>query len=341
MTSDRMTIVAGHGDIGGGEQMLLRIAECARSLGWQVQVLGPSWGGLAEACAIRALDYAAPLGTGRRAYAVSAATYLGRPGQGLVWANGAFPAFLATVTPNRLVVHLHQQPSRSQSMALRGSVARAHSVLVPSASMSRAIRGSQVLLNWTEEIALVDRPGHSHDFTVAYLGRLSTDKGVDTLAMAVGAMARSTPNRRVRLLVGGDARFVPEESARAVERALAQCGAEVVRLGWVEPARVMATADVTVVPSRSSESFGLVAAEAMAIGCPLVVSDAGALPEVVGTSYPWVFPAGDADALKRLLEDVRRTEPSETVTQMRRRWEELFSPRAGRERLRVILAGLR
>src|SRR5205823_3788712 len=59
------------------------------------------------------------------------------------------------------------------------------------------------------------------------------------------------------------------------------------------------------VPSRS-EGFGLPALEAMARGCPVVASDAGALPEVVGDAGLLV-PPGDADALAgavaRLLTD--------------------------------------
>ena len=62
---------------------------------------------------------------------------------------------------------------------------------------------------------------------------------------------------------------------------------------------------LAVVPSLY-EGFGLPAVEAMACGVPLVVSDGGALPEVVGDTA-WVVPAGDAaalaDAMGKLLDD--------------------------------------
>jgi glycosyltransferase involved in cell wall biosynthesis len=45
--------------------------------------------------------------------------------------------------------------------------------------------------------------------------------------------------------------------------------------------RVMAAADVVVVPSVWEEPFGLVAAEAQLVGVPVVASNRGALPEVV------------------------------------------------------------
>lgn len=69
-----------------------------------------------------------------------------------------------------------------------------------------------------------------------------------------------------------------------------------------------ASADVAVVPSVY-EGFGLPAGEAMACGVPVVATDGGALPEVVGDAGVQV-PAEDAGALAdgvvELLEDPQR-----------------------------------
>lgn len=48
--------------------------------------------------------------------------------------------------------------------------------------------------------------------------------------------------------------------------------------------KLYAGADIVVIPSRS-EPFGIVALEAMAAGKPLIVSDRGALPELVKHIY--------------------------------------------------------
>jgi glycosyltransferase involved in cell wall biosynthesis len=61
-----------------------------------------------------------------------------------------------------------------------------------------------------------------------------------------------------------------------------------------------AQATIAVVPSLY-EGFGLPAAEAMACGVPLVCSDGGALPEVVGNAARLVR-AGDMDDLKTALQ---------------------------------------
>jgi glycosyltransferase involved in cell wall biosynthesis len=58
--------------------------------------------------------------------------------------------------------------------------------------------------------------------------------------------------------------------------------------------------DVAMVPSRSGESFGMVAIEAMACGKPVVASDSGALSSIVVHGKTGrVVPAGDTAALAR------------------------------------------
>lgn len=70
-------------------------------------------------------------------------------------------------------------------------------------------------------------------------------------------------------------------------------------------ARFYAEATCAVVPSVY-EGFGLPAGEAMACGVPLISTDGGALPEVVGDcgiTVPVRDPGAIADALRRLLTD--------------------------------------
>ena len=61
-------------------------------------------------------------------------------------------------------------------------------------------------------------------------------------------------------------------------------------------------AAVVLVPSRSDESFGLVALEAMAAGVPVVATRAGALPELVGEEH--CVPRGDSSAMASRLADL-------------------------------------
>jgi N-acetyl-alpha-D-glucosaminyl L-malate synthase BshA len=72
-------------------------------------------------------------------------------------------------------------------------------------------------------------------------------------------------------------------------------------------APVLRAADLLLLPSET-ESFGLVALEAMASGVPVVASDVGGLPEVVAHgSTGFLAPVGDVDAMAgyalQILED--------------------------------------
>jgi len=70
-------------------------------------------------------------------------------------------------------------------------------------------------------------------------------------------------------------------------------------------AAVIAGAQIAVIPSRY-EGFGLPALEAMALGVPVIASDAGALPEVLGDAAVY-FDRGDpsqlAERIKALWQD--------------------------------------
>jgi glycosyltransferase involved in cell wall biosynthesis len=67
----------------------------------------------------------------------------------------------------------------------------------------------------------------------------------------------------------------------------------------------LAAADVALMVSTEPEGFGRVAAEAQAMGRPVIVSEIGALPEAVraasavgeAAATGWLVPPGDAEAL--------------------------------------------
>ena len=75
---------------------------------------------------------------------------------------------------------------------------------------------------------------------------------------------------------------------------------------------VYAAADVLVLPSDSSETWGLVANEALACGRPVVLSDGvGAAPDLAQDNKAGrAFPVGDIPALAAALHDVMKTPPS-------------------------------
>ncbi len=136
-----------------------------------------------------------------------------------------------------------------------------------------------------------------------FVGHLFPNKGLETLLAAL-ARLRDAPS--LRLVVAGGVRWGGYDvAALARHHGVAE---RVVALGPVPQAELptlFVAAEALVVPSRY-ESFGFVAAEAMACGCPVVLSTGGALPEVGGDAALY-FPPGDdrtlAARLRALLGD--------------------------------------
>lgn len=135
---------------------------------------------------------------------------------------------------------------------------------------------------------------------VGYVGRLAPHKGVDVL---IGAVARDD---RYALVVAG-AGPQKEHLLRLSQKEAAGRIDFVGSLGQDDLPDFYRSLDVLAVPSLTTagwiEQFGRVAVEAMACGVPVVASDSGALPEVVG-GVGLLVPPGDPVALERALRRV-------------------------------------
>jgi glycosyltransferase involved in cell wall biosynthesis len=134
---------------------------------------------------------------------------------------------------------------------------------------------------------------------VGVVGRLTPEKGHETLVAALPAIVACHPG--ARLLVVGSG---PEESRLRAQAEALGVAAAVTWTGWRAPAELAAlraAMTVAVVPS-TREGFGLAAAEAAAAGLPVVATAVGGLPEVVADGVTGLLvPAGDAGALARAI----------------------------------------
>lgn len=146
----------------------------------------------------------------------------------------------------------------------------------------------------------------AHERVVLLAARLTPLKGHKVLIEAARILHGEGLQDTVFILAGesdGRDRYVAE-----IDAAIAAAGLEgiVRRVGYCDdmPAAYRASA-LVVVPSTEPETFGRVAAEAQAMGTPVVVSDLGAAPETVlaepqaeaALRTGWRVPAGDAPAL--------------------------------------------
>jgi glycosyltransferase involved in cell wall biosynthesis len=139
-------------------------------------------------------------------------------------------------------------------------------------------------------------------FVLGFAGRLAEAKGVEDMFDALAGLRVDQP--WTLLLVGdGDLRETLTERAN-------QLGGKVVFAG-LQPVAEMPdwfrAMDCLVLPSRTmpdwKEQFGLVIPQAMLCGVPVLGSDSGAIPEVVG-HLEAVFPERNPAALRALLQRI-------------------------------------
>jgi glycosyltransferase involved in cell wall biosynthesis len=129
------------------------------------------------------------------------------------------------------------------------------------------------------------------------LATMEPRKGLDVL---VEALASARAPDLPLLLVGQPGWGGVDPVAHAARLGLPEGRVRVLgRLSDPDLATVLARATVLVVPSRA-EGFGLPVLEAMAMGTPVVVSDAPALVEVAGDAAA-VSPVGEPEALAAAL----------------------------------------
>ena len=134
-----------------------------------------------------------------------------------------------------------------------------------------------------------------HNGEFVFVGRLAPEKGPD-LAAAAARRARA------RLVVIGDGPMMP--ALRAAYPEVTFCG----RLAPEEVARRVRSARALLMPSRYPEPYGLVAAEAMWSGLPVIASRSALLAEdIVGSGAGEVCDPTDeiafAGAIARIAQD--------------------------------------
>lgn len=167
----------------------------------------------------------------------------------------------------------------------------------------------------------IAKPGVQPRAGLLYVGRLSSEKGIEVLIDAVARLRRSrrVTERDVTVLGGGP-------MADAVSKA------EVTALGPKSGAEVhqhMRTAIALVLPSIWYEGFPMVLVEAYACGLPVIASRIGALAELVEDGVTGLlFEPGNAVDLAEKM-DWALTHP-EAIQRMgeaaRLRYESLYTP---------------
>jgi len=148
---------------------------------------------------------------------------------------------------------------------------------------------------------------HCSSLTRKTVMHISNFRPVKRIPDVIEIFARIARHVDSRLILVGDG----PDAAVAREKAQAHgLSDRVTFVGVVDRvAPLLAQADLFLLPS-STESFGLVALEAMASGVPVVASDVGGIPEVVEHGQTgYLAPVGDVEAMARYAVDILQDDP--------------------------------
>src|SRR2546426_4611047 len=158
-----------------------------------------------------------------------------------------------TAAPKRLVLHVtSEQEARESESRLHGvqSVVIPNGVEVPSGVMPR---------------------NDGHNLRFAYLGRLDPKKGIENLIRAYD-MIRDTLGHASLVIAGdGDKLYTEQLKCQIQERHLAHTVRMIGPVSGDTKRQFFETTDVLIIPSHT-ENFGLVVAEALAHGVPVIAS---------------------------------------------------------------------
>lgn len=157
---------------------------------------------------------------------------------------------------------------------------------------------------------------------IVYVGRFVESKGLVELLLAFAAIAKRDPSARLALIGDGVMRGQLPDMLRGHG-----LESKVYLPGGLEPGGVaewICASDVLTLPSWS-EGYPNVVVEAIACGCPVVVSDVGGAGEIVRPGNGMLVPPRDPTALTRALEAALAADwdPVAMAASMRRGWDDV------------------
>jgi glycosyltransferase involved in cell wall biosynthesis len=132
---------------------------------------------------------------------------------------------------------------------------------------------------------------------VVQIGRLAKSK---RNALLLKAVAGLPVNILARVVLVGDGE---ERAALAAYARRVGIDSRVIFAGYRrDAAAVIVAADVLAITSNK-EGLPIVVLEAMAVGCPIIATAVGAIPQVLSPESAWIVPVDDEAALVRALQE--------------------------------------
>jgi glycosyltransferase involved in cell wall biosynthesis len=140
-------------------------------------------------------------------------------------------------------------------------------------------------------------------FTCFSWGRPGESKGFEYLIEALPEVIKTIPNSKLLLLFGSKEQYQKKyrELLNLIEKLNLNKHIELLpKLSQEELRAYIKAVDCIIVPSKA-EGFGYTTVETSAIGTPIVISNAGSLPEVVSGKYQIFQSKNAADLAKKII----------------------------------------
>ncbi len=233
---------------------------------------------------------------------------------GAVVGWGMRSAIACLALPGRVpiaVAHNDMLPGPAIAAAVRRAAARARVVIVPSRAVAldldrrgeltdrlRIVHPGVELGRFAAQWSAAEPP------EIVVVGAMVAWKRPELALEAVAIARRIIPTLRLRF-VGAPLSVHDPTPAKLRERAAALGLAEAVQIAGADaaPERFLSRA-CCLLHCADREPFGLVIAEALAAGCPVVVPDAGGPLDIVDRSCGLLYEAGDAEGAAHAIVEV-------------------------------------
>jgi glycosyltransferase involved in cell wall biosynthesis len=128
---------------------------------------------------------------------------------------------------------------------------------------------------------------------------LKPRNGIDIAIRALAPLVQDSGNN-CRFFIGGSGPLREHLENLSIELGAAKNIRFLGRLSDAELELAYSAADMFILPTLALECFGLITIEALSFGCPVISSDAAAIPETMRPILPnCIVPAGDVHAIQK------------------------------------------
>lgn len=164
-------------------------------------------------------------------------------------------------------------------------------IVIPNGVYAERFRNGRAQQKWSGE-------------TIGFIGRFEEPrKGLSVLLEALPIVARFAPNVRVLVAGPGDTDEIYKQIHPQLRNRISFLG----RLTEEDKADFLSSVSVYVAPNTGGESFGIILAEAMAAGAPVIASDIPAFVSLLGEGrYGSLFATEDSSDLAKKIIDLLR-----------------------------------